>query len=103
MYPSDNFYTYALGVDNNCYNNPDYCDSSSGKANGWIYDSNFNQWSLSTYSNSWNVVFALRSTGYISGFGSTYTLSVRPTLYLKSSAKIVSGDGSEQNPYKLSM
>ena len=49
MYPSDYSYTYALGVDNTCYTSGDSCSSSSGKTNGWIYNTNSNsvQWLLS--------------------------------------------------------
>ena len=39
---------------------------------------------------------------FASGQDVSYSDGVRPTLYLKSSVKITSGDGSEDNPYQLS-
>ena len=107
MYPSDYSYTYALGVDNTCYNDGTYkgCEKSSGKTNGWIYNtnSNSNQWLLSPPSGNSNAAFALRVSGsvYYSYSGNSY--GVRPSLYLSSSVKITSGDGSQQSPYQLSL
>ena len=44
------------------------------------------------------------SLGYVADFESVHMANaVRPALYLKSDVKIVSGDGSENNPYKLSI
>ncbi len=38
---------------------------------------------------------------YISSGGSNHALATYPTLYLKPTIKIISGDGSENNPYQL--
>ncbi len=106
MYPSDYSYTYALGVDNICYNDGSYseCGQSSGKTNGWIYNTNSNsdQWLLSPYSVS-TTEFALGTSGCVSGNTSQASYGVRPSLYLVSNIKIDSGDGLEQSPYQLSM
>ena len=111
MYPSDNSYTYALGVDNTCYTDGYDCCGSSGKTNGWIYNTNGNssQWFLSPNLANSDKVFFFNATGTaIKGRINTYyvgqiLVSVRPTLYLSSQVKITSGDGSEQNPYQLSL
>ena len=106
MYPSDYSYTYALGVDNTCYTDGYDCDGSSGKTNGWIYNtnSNSNQWLLSPFSVGSNYAFSLSDSGYVSrGYYVTNSFGVRPSLYLVSNIKIDSGDGSEQSPYQLSL
>ena len=102
MYPSDYTYTYALGVNNTCYTNGYICN---GPTNGWIYNSNSNsyQFLLSANSSNPDAVFAVSSSGIIIYDYVAYSYGVRPTLYLKSSVKIILGDGSEQNPYQLSM
>ena len=107
MYPSDYSYTYALGVDNTCYNDGAYkgCGKSSGKTNGWIYNtnSNSNQWLLSPDSGNSNDAFILNSSGYVCYYYSCLSNGVRPSLYLVSNIKIDSGDGSEQSPYSLKL
>ena len=107
MYPSDYSYTYALGVDNTCYTNGFICDGSSGKTNGWIYNTNSNstEWLLSPSSVGSNYAFALLDSGRIDYRGGRVvpSLGVRPSLYLVSNIKIDSGDGSEQSPYSLKL
>ena len=106
MYPSDYSYTYALGVDSNCYTNGFYCDGSSGKTNGWIYNtnSNSNQWLLSPSSGGSDGAFYLDGSGCVDGgYEVSLSYGVRPSLYLVSNIKIDSGDGSEQSPYSLKL
>ena len=102
MYPSDYAYTYALGVDNTCYNDSYQCNTGIPNYS-WIYKSNGNsyQWLLSHDSNNEEMVFGISAEGeivhdYVDGL-----YYARPTLYLVSNIQIDSGDGSEQNPYKL--
>ena len=105
MYPSDYIYTYALGVDNACYTDGFDCDGSSGKINGWIYNSNSNsdQWLLSSSSGDSYSKFHIVDSGSIEVNYSNYTFGVRPSLYLASNIKIDSGAGTEQNPYRLKL
>ena len=105
MYPSDYSYTYALGVDNTCYSDGYDCDGSSGKTNGWIYNTNSNstQWLLSPYSNYSDNSFALDSSGFVGRSNVPDSLGVRPSLYLVSNIKIDSGEGTEQSPYSLKL
>ena len=44
----------------------------------------------------------IKDSSYGGYNGSLTELAVRPTLYLSPSVKIVGGDGSSINPYKLS-
>ena len=105
MYPSDYSYTYALGVDNTCYTNGYACNSSSGKTNGWIYNTNSNsyQWLLSPRSGFGNHAFSLGASGCVYGPDVLYSNGVRPSLYLISDIKIDSGEGTEQSPYQLKL
>ena len=107
MYPSDYSYTYALGVDNTCYTDGTYngCGQSSGKTNGWIYNTNSNttQWLLSPTSGSGYFAFGMGGSGYV-GCDNSYNYNgVRPSLYLISDIKIDSGEGTEQSPYQLKL
>jgi len=108
MYPSDYTYTYALGVDNTCYTDGVDCRTDNGgtPTKGWIYNTNSNsfQWLLSPRSVNSENVFFLDPSGYVGGnVLNSNSFGVRPTLYLSSSVKISSGDGSEQGPYQLSL
>ena len=107
MYPSDYSYTYALGVDNTCYTDGFDCDGSSGKTNGWIYNTNSNssQWLLSPRSGDSNFAFFLFFSGRVYSYGYLVANSnyVRPSLYLVSNIKIDSGEGTEQSPYRLKL
>ena len=105
MYPSDYSYTYALGVDNTCYTDGYNCDGSSGKTNGWIYNTNSNtyQWLLSPHSGNSYRAFGLGASGGVGSNDSYFSHRVHPSLYLISNIKIDSGDGSEQSPYSLKL
>ena len=105
MSVSDYKYTYSLGVNNQCYTNS--CAEWQGglPTSGWLYISELRQWvitpSLSTYGDA---VFAISSGGIgVPNGGAKNSLATRPALYLKSNVKITFGDGTESNPYKLSM
>ena len=116
---------YEKGVDDGCYNSPEYCHISfsqynpgpgtitirEGKGNpnnGWIYnisntDVYYVRLLISPLLSYGGRVLDVNFRGYIdesevSGYG-----MVRPTLYLSSSVKIIDGDGSINNPYKLGL
>ena len=106
IYPSDYIFTYALGIDDSCYNTPGSCkiDSGANPLSGWLYRSGYNQWTMSSRSSETNRVFYIQSTGivyFISVNNSNGVVS--PVVYLKSKIKITSGDGTIDNAYKLSM
>jgi len=106
MYPSDFSYTYALGVDNTCYNNGGYnCGYSNGKMNSWIYNTNNNSdhWLLSPLLGYDNRAFLLHLGETLDYYYVNATSGIRPTLYLSSSVKISSGTGKSDDPYQLSM
>ena len=102
LYPSDNYYIYGKGVSNICYNNPMHC-SSSDRNLGWFYNiAQEYMYFISPRVEYPEMVF-LSSLGTLSNSTSAKNTvtKIRPTLYLKSNVKLVDGNGSEQNPYKL--
>ena len=57
-------------------------------------------WTLTPYSTSY--VWYVNDYGYASSISSSLAYGVRPSINLKSSVKIVDGDGTIDNPYRLS-
>jgi len=104
MYPSD--YGYAASG-SECLNTAlslyDY--HSNCKNTDWLSNSSLNQWSITPVSNSSELVFMVLSTGKIDSSDHLINnyMDVRPSVYLKSSVSILSGDGSRENPYTLAM
>ena len=117
MYPSDYLYTYALGVNETCFENGYMCKNEN-PLSGWIFNSNINDGSSSiTYQRTLSPVFAEWDSAFIverdgrtlSGcttestddFGVGETFGVRPALYLKADVVRTDGDGSIGNPYSI--
>lgn len=72
--------------------------SDYGYANNWLFTKGY-EWTMTAYSSSHpvNVVYTGRLNNYYAYSG----YAVRPVLYLKSNVYVISGDGSEGNPYKI--
>ncbi len=108
MYPSDYGYATSGGTTtdrNSCLNKELYnWDSSSYsdcKNNDWIFNSAY-QWTITPDASRSNGVFSLNSPGHAYNYTAIRTNNgVRPVVFLKSSIKIVDGDGSSNNPYIL--
>ncbi len=103
-YPSD--YGYATDF-NQCVNKQltSYNDSTC-TSNNWMITNNEGNagWLLTpNFDRSYNVWFVLLSGALSYGNDSEYAHGVVPVLYLDSNISIESGDGSESNPYKLSV
>ena len=73
---------------------------SSYEQNNWLYGQGY-EWTLTPYSTS--------TVLYADTYGSVYYLpannghAVRPVVYLDSSVYIISGEGTESNPYQIGM
>lgn len=102
MYPSDYLFIYSYGVDDTCYNMQETCNNGSPNSN-WLYKSGYNQWTLTPTSSYTNGAFIVASNGIFRSIFVNQDLFPRPVLYLLSKVKITSGDGTQSNPYKLSM
>ena len=114
---------YSKGVDDICFNNPSSCqeyiyqpwnNEHIFKKNGWLFNSSIlseldgeieRLWVISSYAERSEQVFFTVNSGSLNSYFGVYSnpLSVRPTLYLSSSVKTTSGDGSIGSPYKLSL
>ena len=116
IYPSDMYMTYSNKVNETCYSDPYNCNDRETKS-GWLYNSNTYSvnsiysttiWLLSPTSDYSNYAFQTNVSGKLNSplyysFETRLIWSIRPTLYLSSSVKIIDGDGSINNPYKLSL
>ena len=102
MYVSD--YGYASS---NCENKKIWDNNSSPKdisaCNGtnWLYKRN-NEWILPQYSSISNYAFYVHSNGIVNGsYVNSFSVGVRPVLYLKSSVQITGGNGTSTAPYVI--
>ncbi len=112
MYPSDFVYTFAYGVDNTCYSRGDSCGYGSGNPrSSWFFYADIG-WTMSPTTSDSDDVFVIlinESSSGLDDFGKVSSRStgtgnqsrIRPCVYLHSSVKIISGDGSKNNSYKI--
>lgn len=111
MYPSDYGYATSGGISKNkdaCnakalryWDQTDYMDC---KKNNWLYSQDHLQWTITAsrlfgYSGAW-----IDNTGEVQdNIYINARLQIRPVLYLKPDVKIIGGDGSKSNPYKIAL
>ena len=109
MYVSD--YGFAVlptawGVNLNSYNGNDSAGTTITAIN-WLYLGS-NEWTISRSTDFSNGVFFVYSDGQVYNNGNldrffvNYDNEVRPVFYLTSSAIYLNGDGTSENPYRLS-
>ena len=119
IYPSDYAYATSGGTTydrNTCLSKQvGYVSNSSTpnwqntytdcKNNDWLLNTSSWTWSLSprAFSSTSTYVFYVNTTGIVSAITALSAGSVRPVVYLKSSVKITKGDGTQSNPFELSM
>ena len=101
IYPSDYLYTFYYGVDDICSEKFSSCKDSNYQSS-WLY--NESEWTISpsSYTNATNRAVA-KNVGFTTYSFVSNTIKIRPAVYLSSKVKITSGDGTESNPYELSM
>ena len=81
----------------------EYADSTI-TFNNWMYMNNdTDEWTITRSAVSSSSAFYVNFDGHVGSGGVGNVDAVRPVLYLKSSVKITSGDGTSGSPYKLSM
>ena len=106
-YPSDyGFATDLSKCSQTLFNYNSGTDSYACRSNDWMYsiitNSGINDgWLLTPYSGYAYMAFGVDSTGDVNGYGVYTAFMVAPVLYLGSDQDIVSGDGSQSNPYQL--
>lgn len=72
---------------------------NSGYKNNWLFTKGL-EWTMTAVSSS-RPVFVNYFGMFIGNPYAYYGYAVRPVLYLKSNVYVISGDGSEGNPYKI--
>ena len=103
IYISDYSYTFANGVSDTCYNTVMSCNASEG-SKSWLYERNVGKYTIVHRLYNTRDIYAVNAFGANVQFGGANgTNFVYPTLYLNSNIKITSGDGSSENPYRLSI
>ncbi len=102
IYPSDYIYTYAYGVDDDCYTNAYYCNSnnSTGANNSWLFNSNI-QWTITSGSKNSNAIVRIEKNGNVLSSTISSTYNVRPSVYLRPDIEFISGTGASNNPYQI--
>ena len=105
IYPSD--YGYATSGSSKisrytCLNTELYAwdKVSDCYTNNWIYNVQRIQWTITPQTGSIDGVFRIEN-GNIENAGAWGGHGVHPVVFLKNDIKILSGDGSECNQYKL--
>ena len=107
MYPSDYGYATSGGSTTDrtiCLNKELYNFNQINDCfeNNWLYNSTISKWTISPIASDFAFgVFYYYNAGYVRGADSYKNYNVLPVVYLKSSAKIVSGDGTKDNAYIL--
>ena len=109
MYPSDFGYATTGGTSMNrtsCLDEAihNWNTNYDCYGNNWLYDSNYVQWSLTPFANSSrsNEVFSI-SLSNVSYDDAYVDKGIRPSVYVISKTMIVGGEGTSENPYKLSV
>ncbi len=84
----------TLNLNNNNYN---ICRKAT-----WL-DAILDRWTLTPYIDTTFSLFIINASGIIdnAGYIEKGLLYVYPTLYLSSNVKIISGDGTQNNPYQI--
>lgn len=72
---------------------------ASLNTNNWLFKEQ-NEWLINK--NNTNAIYTINNTGEVATGASTEEKMIRPVVYLASNVKIMSGDGSLENPYVLS-
>ncbi len=104
--PSASDYAYAADL-NLCSNDLYSRTTTACKQNNWMYniltDSGAHKgWLLTPSSNYDSRVWRVNTTGGVGGATNSYAYAAVPTLYLNNGIIIVSGDGTADNPYRIS-
>ena len=107
MYSSDYGYATSGGATTNrvtCLstNLRSWNSYSDCYGNDYLFNNTY-QWTLVSRSGNANYVFFIYTSGYVTGYGTNYTLGVRPALYLKSNISVKSGNGTSSTPYQLNL
>ena len=112
VYPSDYGYATSGGTTTNkttclstSMNHWDLTENEDCKNNNWMIDKISNQWTITplTFQNDARYALRINYTGNVLGRSTDTERAIRPTVFLQTSVRIVSGEGTKNSPYKLVM
>ena len=95
MYVSD--YGYAAP--------PNYWTTSLGNynsvsANNWMYTNSY-EWTITPSASNTNYAYSIISGNISENPAYGFSYAVRPCFYLNSDVAYISGDGSQENPFRI--
>ena len=76
--------------------------SNNATENSWIFNNGY-EWTSIRISSDTTIALGVSILGTMGGNYANNGYAVRPVVYLDSSVYIVSGDGTESNPYQIGM
>ena len=102
LYLSDYVYTFAYGVNEACYTNPNSHDcenmtESDGVDASYLYDYD------DDFTGKWVLQSGIYVTRYVTNTMAYSSRNVYPVLYLASNVSITDGTGTSSDPYILQM
>lgn len=99
MYISDYAYASDINICKDYVSN--YYKNVNCYGSNWLLYTGGNQLTMFLDNLSLNSVFNINLNGEIKSFYSSSSAVVRPVLYLRSNVYVLSGDGTENNPYVI--
>ena len=102
MYPSDYMYAGDLSkcsLDGYNWND----DQINCRDTSWLRNTSAMQWTITPNASNSDYVFIVYNAGYVDRNNVVNTRASRPVLFLKSNVQITGGDGSQNNPFTLSV
>lgn len=98
-------YVYAIGGSNRttCIESKHIGEVSSCSSDNWLfpYASTSGMWTINEFTGTTGYTLVVDKSGNIAPNGIQYTASAYPVIYLDESMGFTSGDGRENNPFKL--
>ena len=104
MYPSDYMYAGDLSKCSSDGYNWDG-DTTNCRDTSWLRNTSTTQWTITPRASNSLSVFYVYSAGYVRDSNGSVldAFASRPVLFLKSNVQITGGDGSQSNPFTLSV
>lgn len=100
MYVSDQIYTYGKNIDEICFSSNRQCSNGN---KSWLYSmSSRDKWVMDVNTNYAYHYFFNNGLG-VGAYNFKSNFSIYPVIYISSKVKIISGDGTKDNAYKLSL
>lgn len=100
-YPSDIGYAADLSSCNYNLSNYNNCTSTNWLHNAVTVNSSAPSWLLTPYNNSTTRVFLDGAEGSLTNLTAKHSRGISPTFYIAADLELISGTGSQSDPYKV--